>query len=308
LSGTVTTGIVSALNRAVNLGGDNPNDPSPPVLNAIQTDAAINPGNSGGPLLDMRGLVIGMNTAIYSRSGGYNGIGFAVPASLVRNIAEQLINSGHIRRGYLGVFLQPIDEELHAGLNLPAGVHGGALVARVAPGSPAAKAGVESGDVISEVNGTLMKQHSEIVNAIGLMKPGTTVGLTLYRDGKKKLVKVTIAEHPEDEDEDGKAPGKVPLEDPMDKDLPFGMALKGWSKQLQSRFGFESKTGVVVTNVEPDGPADRAGLKPGDVILKVDGKKIDGLGQLKKLAKGKSRLLVWIERAGEYYFVTLRKG
>ncbi len=301
LEASLSFGVVSAVGRG--------NLDITKIGNFIQTDAAINPGNSGGPLLDMRGLVIGMNTAIYSRSGGYNGIGFAVPANLVRNIAEQLINSGHIRRGYLGVFLQPIDEELHAGLNLPAGVHGGALVASVAPNSPAAKAGVESGDVISEVNGTAMRQHGEIVNAIGLMKPGSVVGLTLFRDGAKKAVKVTIAEHPEDESDDGKpAAGKAPEGEPMDKDLPFGMALKAWSKQLQSRYGFESKAGVVVANVEADGPADRAGLKPGDVILKIDGRKVNGVDQLKKIAKGKSKLLVWIERAGEYYFVNLRKG
>ncbi len=301
LEASLSFGVVSAVGRG--------NLDITKIGNFIQTDAAINPGNSGGPLLDMHAQVIGMNTAIYSRSGGYNGIGFAVPASLVRNIAEQLINSGHIRRGYLGVFLQPIDEELHSGLNLPAGIHGGALVAKVAPGSPAAKAGVESGDVITEVNGTAMKVHSEIVNAIGLMKPGTEVTLALYRDGKKKAVQVTIAEHPEDEGEDGQGGSKAPKsDDAIDRDVPFGMAFKTWSKALQSRYGFESKSGVVVTNVEADGPADRAGLKPGDVILKLDGKKLDSVDQLKKLAKGKTRLLVWIERAGEYYFVTLRKS
>ncbi len=301
LEASLSFGVVSAVGRG--------NLDITKIGNFIQTDAAINPGNSGGPLLDMRGLVVGMNTAIYSRSGGYNGIGFAVPANLVRNIAEQLINTGRIRRGYLGVFLQPIDDELHSGLNLPQGVHGGALVAKVAPNSPAAKAGVESGDVIGEVNGAAMRQHGEIVNSIGLMKPGSVVGLTLYRDGAKRVVKVTIAEHPEDDGDDGKPAGDKALGgDPLDKDLPFGMVLKAWSKQLQSRYGFESKGGVVVANIETDGPADRAGLKPGDVILKIDGRKVDGVEQLKKLAKGKSKLLVWIERAGEYYFVNLRKG
>jgi serine protease Do len=271
--------------------------------NFIQTDAAINPGNSGGPLLDIHGQVIGMNTAIYSRSGGYNGIGFAVPANLVRAIAEQLINNGRIHRGYLGVVLQPIDDELRGGLNLPADVRGGALVARVQPGSPASKAGMESGDVVVEVNGQPMRSHSEIINVIGLMKPGTKVDLAVYRDGKKKQIAATVTQHPEDEDGGGAKPA-----DAGGGDQLFGMTAQTLSKALAARYGLESKAGVVVTQVAADGAAGRAGLKVGDCVLKIDGKKIATLDELKAAVKGKAKVLAWIERGGEYYFVTLRQG
>jgi serine protease Do len=273
--------------------------------NFIQTDAAINPGNSGGPLVDMRGQVIGVNTAIYSRSGGYNGIGFAVPSNLVRNISEQLINEGHIRRGYLGVLLQPIDEELEKGLNLPSGVKGGALVARVVDGSPANKAGLEAGDVITDVNGQRMKEHSAIVNTIGLMKPGSKVELKYYRDGKEKIASVTIEQHPDDAKEALAVKGGGSNDVEADG---FGMSVTPLSSGLRTQHKLESKSGVVVTDIQGDSAADRSGLRPGDCILKVDGKKVETTADFKRLTKGKSRVLVWIERAGEFYFVTLRAG
>lgn len=294
LEASLSFGVVSALGRG--------NLDITKLGNFIQTDAAINPGNSGGPLMDTTGKVIGMNTAIYSKSGGYNGIGFAVPSNLVKNVAEQLVSDGYIKRGYLGVYLQPFDDDLRGGLNLPDSVKGGALVAKVAGGSPADKAGIEPGDVVSAVNGTDMKSSSEIVNTIGLMKPGSTVEMAVWRDGKRKNVKVNIGQHPDDETAGGKTAAAQP-----DKELPFGMSIVNWNKDLAEKFGFESKQGAVVTQVEPDGAAERSGIKAGDVILKVDGKKIDGVEAFKKLSKGKAKILVWIERATEFYFVQLRE-
>ena len=297
LEASLSFGVVSALGRG--------NLDITKLGNFIQTDAAINPGNSGGPLLDMHGQVIGVNTAIYSRSGAYNGIGFAVPSNLVRNIAEQLVNNGHIRRGYLGVFLQPIDDELQSGLNLPEGVKGGALVARVQRTSPADIAGIEPGDVVTEVYGTAMKVHSEIVNTIGLLKPGSKIALTLYRDGSKKSVNVTVGEHPDDESaDDTKASKSQGTEKPM----PFGMSLSAWSKQAAARYNLESKAGAIITSVEPNDTADRAGLRPGDLILKVDNRKITSPEDFQKAVKGKAKILVWIERGGEFYFVQLKKS
>jgi len=301
LESSLSFGVISAVGRG--------NLDIAKIGNFLQTDAAINPGNSGGPLIDMHGLVIGMNTAIYSRSGGYNGIGFAVPSNLVRTVAGQLINTGHVRRGYLGVYLQPLDDELRQGLSLPEGIHGGALVARVAPDGPAGKAGIEAGDVIAAVNNAQVKTSGEIVTAIGLMKPGSSADLTLYRDGHKKTVRVNITEHPDDEktaandSSNGRATG--------DSNTPvtgaFGLAVSPWSRTLKAHYGFESGTGVVVTAIQPDGPADRAGLRPGDVIRKVDDKKITSTAQFNKLTKTKSSMLVWIERAGTYYFQRLHK-
>ena len=294
LEASLSFGVVSAIGRG--------NLDITKLGNFIQTDAAINPGNSGGPLLDMAGQVIGVNTAIYSRSGAYNGIGFAVPSNLVRSIAEQLINNGHIQRGYLGVLLQPIDQELQASLGLPQGVTGGALVAKVQKGSPAAKAGMEPGDVITEVNGTPMKIHSEIVNTIGLMKPGTKVDLSVYREGKKRVLSVNVGQHPEDTNQ-GK---NLSQKDQPGKKLVLGMALTNWTEDLAAQYSLESRYGVIITHVEPASPADRAGLRPGDLILKVDNRKVNQVSDFNKLTERREKTLVWIERAGQFYFVSLK--
>ncbi len=296
LEASLSFGVVSALGRG--------NLDITKLGNFIQTDAAINPGNSGGPLLDMAGQVVGVNTAIFSRSGAYNGIGFAVPSNLVRSIADQLINKGKISRGFLGVGLQPIDKELQTSLGLPAGVQGGALVAWVQKGSPASLAGIEPGDVITEVNGTVMKVHSEIVNTIGLMKPGTSVALTIYRDGKRRAQTVTVGQHPEDG-----AQGKPDQQGPKgqsDKNAVFGMTVSNLTEAQSNEYGLESRAGALIVNIEPDGPADRAGLRAGDLILKVDNKKVANAAEFYRLIKGKPKSLIWIERAGQFYFVQLK--
>ncbi len=293
LEASLSFGVVSALGRgSLDIAK---------IGNFIQTDAAINPGNSGGPLIDMKGQVIGLNTAIYSRSGAYNGIGFAVPSTLVRTIAEQLINSGHIRRGYLGVYLQPLDDEMRSSLNLPSNLSGGALVARVAPTGPAAKAGLEAGDFISEVNSTPVKSPSDITTTIGLMKPGTKSELTFFRDGKKRTTTITVAQHPEDVADEPNDTAKGDSTASI-----FGVKATSVSKALQDQYNFESKTGAVITEVERGSAADRAGLRPGDVILKANNKPIDKADTLERVAKGQKKLLIWIERNGEYYFVNLR--
>ncbi len=306
LEASLSFGVVSAIGRG--------NLDIAKVGNFIQTDAAINPGNSGGPLLDMHGQVVGINTAIYSKTGGYNGIGFSVPSSLVRTVAEQLINEGYIQRGYLGVQLQGIDEEMRQGLNLPAGVHGGALVAKVQGNGPAQKAGIESGDVITEVNGTAMKVYTEIVNTIGLMKPGTKVTLGLYRDGKKRDFSLAVGQHPDDKVA-GK--GRSVASDGGDDDAPagargsrsigFGMSAATLTTDAAASYNLESKKGALITDVQADSPADRAGLQNGDLILKADGKSVATVDDLASLTKGKNKVIVWVERGGEFYFVPLKK-
>ena len=295
LEASLSFGVVSALGRgSLDIAK---------IGNFIQTDAAINPGNSGGPLIDMKGQAIGLNTAIYSRSGAYNGIGFAVPSSLVRTIAEQLINSGHIRRGYLGVYLQPLDDELRSSLNLPSSLKGGALVARVAPTGPAAKAGLEAGDFVAEVNGAGIKSPSDITTTIGLMKPGSKAELGFYRDGKRRTTTITVAQHPDDAQANENAPEGS--ESSSSKTI-LGLKVTSVSKKLQDQYSFESKTGAVVTSVERGSPADRAGLRPGDVVLKANNKPVDGPATFERIGQGQKKLLIWIERAGEYYFVNLR--
>ena len=254
----------------------------------------------------MHGQVIGMNTAIYSRSGGYNGIGFAVPSALVRTVAEQLINTGHVRRGYLGIYLQPLDDEMRTSLNLPADLRGGALVARVAPDGPAAKAGLEAGDVITEVNKLPIKSPGEITTTVGLLKPSSSVQLAYVRNGKKLSTQVQIGQHPEDEKGANSAAEEGDDNAAPQQGTAFGLGVTALNKAVQGRFNLESKAGVVITSVEPGGSAERAGLRPGDLVLKVDGQKITSVEQWLKATKGKARVLAWIERAGQYYFVTLK--
>lgn len=299
LEASLSFGVVSAMGRG--------NLEIAKFGNFIQTDAAINPGNSGGPLIGMTGQVVGMNTAIYSRSGAYNGIGFAVPANLVRTVAEQLIAGGHFKRGYLGVYLQPIDEELSGGLSLPAGFVGGALVKQVAKGSPAEGGGLEAGDVITEVNGVPMKDNNEIINTVGLMRPGAAVKLKVFREGKPRDIHFKLGLHPDDlaENATAKDVGGTDSGAPT-KGAVFGMTVSNVSKALQQKYNLETATGALVVGLDQDSAGARAGLRVGDLILKVDNKKCASADDFRRLAKGKSRVLVWLERAGEFYFQAIR--
>ena len=290
LEASVSFGIVSALGR----GSLHITD----MGNFIQTDAAINPGNSGGPLLNTSGQVIGMNTAIYSKTGGYNGIGFAVPSNLSRRIAEQLIDKGKVSRGYIGVGLQPIDAELQKSLNIPKDTTG-SLVARVVEDGPADHAGIKPGDVIVSVNKKSVKNESDITNAVGLMSPGSSAEMVLFRDGKQKPVTVKIAEFPSDGAQ-GPATGKR-------EEAPFGLSLQKLTSDARRQFNIESKQGVLITEVENNSEAQRVGLQPGDLILQVNGKPVTDVGSFKSLVKQSgARALLRVERAGQFFFVPLR--
>jgi serine protease Do len=298
LEASLSFGVVSAIGRG--------NLDITKLGNFIQTDAAINPGNSGGPLLDMSAHVIGINTAIYSRTGSYNGIGFAVPANLGRRVAEQLVNEGRVPRGYMGVALQAIDPELHKSLGLAREVTG-SLVARVVKGGPGDKGGLQPGDVIIALNSKSVKTDSDIVNTIGLMKPATKAEMTIIRDGKKKNLTVTVEKWPDEFDDQGLSRGEQGSSKPG-KATPFGMSVSKVSPTLRERYRFESETGVVITEVKPDSPAARAGLQPGDVILQANNKAIRDADAFAQSSKDpSSRMLLRIERSGQYFFVPLRK-
>jgi len=291
LEASVSFGIISAIGRGslsiTQMG------------NFIQTDAAINPGNSGGPLLNTSGQVIGMNTAIYSRSGGYNGIGFAVPSNLARKIAEQIIGGGKVTRGYIGVGLQPIDSELQKSLNLPKD-SGGTLVARVVDGGPADKAGIEPGDVITSINKKQVRNESEAINAIGLMSPGNSATLTIVRNGKSKDVIAKIGEYPADEAITAKTKGGG-------QEGAFGLSVQKLTPEKRQQHNLDSKQGLLITSVAESSEGERVGLQPGDLIMAVNNKAVTDLQTFKTLVKQSgSRVLLRIERAGQYFFVPLR--
>jgi serine protease Do len=265
----------------------------------IQTDAAINPGNSGGPLLNTYGEVIGINTAIFSKSGAYNGIGFAIPANLVRTVSEQLINEGSIKRGYLGVQLRgAVDPETAKDMGLPENTRG-ALVVGVEPGGPASKAGFEPGDVVVELNGRQVEDDVELRNRIGLMKPGSKVAVKVFRNGKALSLNATLGNFQQmvaSESDESDAESK-----------PFGLSLSPVTKQTREQYNVRANRGAIVTQVDPDSSADRAGIQAGDVILRVNNSDVKDLKDFLKQVSGKKRIYLRIEREGRELFVPLRR-
>ncbi|MBC7660538.1 MAG: trypsin-like peptidase domain-containing protein [Chitinophagaceae bacterium] len=290
------------------------------VGNFIQTDAAINPGNSGGPLLDMNGYVIGMNTAIFSRSGSSAGIGFAVPSDLVKTVALQLINKGKVAGGYLGVALgQELDEELGNAMNLPKGTKG-ALVGKIEKNTPAAKAGMESGDVIVEVNGKSIHSGQELSNAVGLMQPGTKVTVGYYRAGTLKKTDINLGTFPmaqnrvrghgvpQGQDEgDDESRGGAPKGAFNDAGLKIEPLNKQKHADFIQQYGIESNRGLLVTDVDPNSKIRASGIRPGDVLLKANNVDLKSVKDFSSIYSQSSKILIQLERRGTFLFASLRK-
>lgn len=286
---TVTMGIVSAKGRA-DVGIADYED-------FIQTDAAINPGNSGGALVDMEGNLVGINTAILSRSGGYQGIGFAIPTNMARPIMDSLLEHGRVVRGYLGVGIQDLSPELRDGLGV--GNADGVLISSVEPGGAAAKAGVQRGDVVTEVDGVPVNTTGRLRNLIG-SKSGK-VRLGLLRAGSKLSLEVTLGELPDAEPSASKkAPG-------TSSELELGISLAELTPQLAQQLGIERKGGVVIVNVVPGSAAAEAGVRPGDALLEVDKKGVQTAADAKKaIQASKGTVLLLIERAGRTRYVGIK--
>jgi len=296
LEQTVTCGIISATGRhGVGITE---------YENFIQTDAAINPGNSGGPLVNMNGEVIGINTAIASRSGGYMGIGFAVPINMARMVMKRLIEEGKVVRGWLGVGIQPLTPELAESMGIKA--DRGVLVSQVFDDTPAAKAGIRPGDVILEFNGKRVDDPSRLQSAVAWTKPGTRAEVVLLRDGKRKTVTVTVAERPERTDMlPTAAPGRgrATLEE-------IGIQVSDVTPEAEERFGYKRGQGVLITEVEPGSLASQAGLEPGMLILQAGGKEVTSVADLMAVMKrvDLARGLPLLVRAGDrQIFVLLKK-
>ena len=282
LQATVTSGIISAKERALG--------PSSVYSDFLQTDASINPGNSGGPLFNLRGEVIGVNTAII---GGANTIGFAIPIAVVKQILPQLEKRGRVMRGFLGVQPQPITQDMVDTLGLKSTQ--GALIADVVKGSPADKAGVKPGDVVVSLSGKPVTDGNQLTRDVGTIPPGQTVKLEVIRESKPRQVEVKLAERPDETETTARAGGQGMDADKSSGDA-LGVRVQDLTPELAQRARVDPGTkGVVVTAVTPDSPAANAGLDPGDVILEINRQPVTSVAEYKKVAsklkKGETVLL-----------------
>jgi len=289
LNHTLTAGVVSAKGRT-SVGINDYED-------FIQTDAAINPGNSGGPLVNLNGEVVGINTAIFSRSGGYMGIGFAIPSNLARNIADQLIDHGEVTRGYLGIVIQNLTAELAESFDVKPGK--GILVAQVSEDSPAQKAGLRQGDVIVKFRGKSVGEVGDFRNRVALTAPGRKVELTVLRDGKEKNLKVTIGKLTKD---------TLAAEGPAQSAGEIGLTVQTLTPELAQQFDAKPGEGVVVTAVQPGSTAARAGIEVGSIILQVNRKPTKSADEFQRAVKASAsdkRILMLIRKGDMQRYVAL---
>jgi serine protease Do len=301
LGGSVTVGIISATKRDINAG---------PYDDFLQTDAAINRGNSGGPLFNMDGQVIGVNTAIISPTGGSIGIGFAVPSNSAVQVIDQLKQYGETRRGWLGVHVQNVTEEVAASLGLQEPK--GALVAKVSPDSPAAAAGIQPSDVILNFDGQPIENMRSLPRAVAATPIGKSVAVALLRKNQTVNVTVTVGRLPEDEEvEDGVTSEEQPAPEPEREDL-LGLSISPLTDELRNRFGIgKSIEGVIITEVKPNSPAAQKDVKPGDVIVEVTQEKVKQPQDVKarllavKKSGRRSVLLLLSDAKGELRFVAV---
>jgi serine protease Do len=305
LGGTVTAGIVSALGRDI---GDGPYD------RFIQIDAPINEGNSGGPLFDQQGQVIGINTAILTPTGGSVGIGFAIPSNDVKRVVTQLIATGKVVRGYLGVEAQAISPEIAQAMGLPSSdpTKDGALVATVAPHSPAFGAGLKQGDVITKVNGQAVTSPGDLASDIASVNPGASTEITFMRGGKTQHVTVAVATMPANENADFNTGPNAQA--PGGNHAALGLTLAPLSPDIQQHLNLpQGVTGAVIAAVKPNSPADMVGLQPGDVLVGVGDTDVTSPNQAVALIRsarksGAGAVALRIVRNGEALFVGIDLG
>jgi serine protease Do len=296
LEATVTAGIISAKGRMIGNG---------PYDNFLQTDAAINPGNSGGPLFNLDGEVIGINTAIISRSGGSMGIGFASPINMAKLIIKQLKESGRVTRGWLGVRIQTVTPELAKALGMKH--KQGALVASVEPDSPAHKAGVLAGDVIVQFNGLDVHRMKELPAVVAQIPVGKSVPMKVFRDGRLKTIRVVVAELHE-EASSGAEKAKKRVTD-HGKVNSMDMTVQALNMEMKGQLNVPKGTsGVLVTEVKKGGLAGESGIHPGDVIVEIDRKPVKSLSDFKKTTKKLNpgrNLLILLLRGGDPHFMAI---
>ena len=292
LENSVTSGIVSAKSRTL---------PDSSYVPFIQTDVAVNPGSSGGPLLNMQGEVIGINSQIYSRTGGYMGLSFAIPINVAKKVEKDLIERGSVRRGKLGVGIQDVDQALAKsfGLGEPAGV----IVNGVEPGGPAEQAGVRPGDIILKFGGKEVGRPNDLPALVAETRPGTKADVEVWRKGNRKTVKVTVGELPEDRM--ALAARKTAAAAPPKGDTAAGLGVRPLTKE--EREATKSDGGLMVENVE--GAAARAGIQPGDVIVRVNEKPVRGVDELREaIASSRESVALLVQRDNKRVYVAVTPG
>ena len=297
---TVTSGIVSAKGRQTGLSDGSFED-------FLQTDAAINRGNSGGALVNTSGELIGINSQILSPSGGNIGIGFAIPSNMAKAVMDQLLKSGKVRRGMLGVTIQGVDADLAASLNLPAAR--GAIVTSVAAGSPAERAGIKRGDVITAINNQGVADNNAARNEIAKLAPGSNATVTVVRNGREQNVQVTLAElpnrqQPNSDDDSGEQGATGGSE-------RFGLTLQPLTSDSAQRYGLDADDqGLLVTRVDPSSNAATAGIRPGDLIQEVNRQPVKTFAEFTSAIRqsGSRPALVLIKRRNNVIYVTLKAG
>jgi serine protease Do len=286
LDHTVTSGIVSAKGRQIGAG---------PYDNFIQTDASINPGNSGGPLLNLRGEVVGINTAIFSQTGGNIGIGFAIPTNSVKDLLPQLKEKGRVVRGYLGTTVQKITPEIANSLGLKE--NGGALVADVVQGSPAEKAGIKTGDIIVEFDRKAIKDSSDLPPVVARITPGMTVQLKVMREGKQVSLPITVGELQDNEIV------------ASSEESELGLTAQPVTPDIAQSLGLERAEGLVISSVKPGSAAEEAGLRSGDVIIQVNRRPVKNIEEynreITRSEKGKPVLFL-VRRGQSSLFLALK--
>jgi len=297
LADTVTAGIISAKDRAIGQG---------PYDDFLQTDASINPGNSGGPLVNMAGEVVGINTAIFSQTGGNLGIGFAIPSNLARKVFTDLVKTGRVQRGWLGVTIQPVTPELARQFKLEEVT--GALVSSVADNSPASQAGLQRGDIILQINDQAVTVPSELSRTVANLRPGTQVTLTVLRNSERRQIQVKLGELQQPQQPAGQPGGQQPSE--PEETTALGMSLSEITPQIAEELKARNREGVVITGVAPGSPAALAGLAPGDIIREVNQKPVANLQAFQKIASGVKPgedLLLFVERGGDAIYLVLER-
>ena len=288
---TATMGIVSATGRALGGAIEHYED-------FIQTDAAINPGNSGGALIDLHGNLIGINTAIISGGGGNEGIGFAIPVNMARDVMDQIVAHGKVIRGYLGVSIQSVNPDIAKAFGLSQG--GGALIGDATPGGPADKAGLQRGDIILELNGASVSGPDDLSLRISEMSPGSVAHLQIFRNGRTQQVNVTLGVFPESGQPGHPVAGAA--------SALQGLQVENLTPGLAQQLGLPSAlTGVVVTGVDPSSAAAAAGIQHGDVIEEVDRKPVHNVEEYQRAVAGKANqpVLLLLSRGGATLFVVV---